>query len=137
MRGVADRASETGFAHRVVLRVPPTTTAPRVAREAVAAFEDLCDAEVLEHLRLVLSELVTNSVRHADLRPDDVIVVRVSVSEGRLTGSVYDPGEPFGGVGASQELDHTPGGLGLHIVSSLTRDWGIREGDGNEVWFEL
>ena len=137
MRSIADGAQDTEFAHRVVLQLPPSTTAPRIAREAVTAFVDLCPDEALERARLILSELVTNSVRHARLDPADMIVVRLSACAGRLMGSVYDPGEPFGGVSAEREPDPSPGGFGLHIVSSLAHDWGIREGDGNEVWFEL
>lgn len=137
VRGAAETAHDTTTAQRVALQLPPTPTAPRVAREAVVAFAHRCSEDLLDQARLILSELVTNSVRHAGLGPSDSILVRLSVADGRLRGSVHDPGEPFGGVGAERAPDPNPGGFGLHIVSTLARDWGIREGHGNEVWFEL
>src|SRR5919202_4083825 len=51
--------------------------------------------EKLEDVRLVVSELVTNSVLHAGLSPDDRICLSVVVSAGSVRGRVCDPGLGF------------------------------------------
>jgi anti-sigma regulatory factor (Ser/Thr protein kinase) len=87
---------------------------------------------------LLLSELVTNSMRHSDSgRPGQTVtvtvlqageVIRVEVTDcGGATVPVLRPGN------AAAE-----GGRGLHLVDSLATRWGVGQDDRNATtWFEL
>jgi two-component sensor histidine kinase len=107
--------------------------APRAARAALNGVADL-HPDVRATAALLISELVTNSVRHAGGGAADQIEVAISV-DGVLHVEVAD-----GGAGIPPEvLDAGPeadGGRGLFIVSRLARRWGAERG-GGVVWFEL
>ena len=106
--------------------------APGQARAAVAPLRGRVGDRTLADVRLVVSELVTNAVRHA---PGEPISVSVSVdNDGVVRGAIEDHGD--GGVRLRATSPGEPGGFGLGIVDALTDDWGI--GDGSTlVWFEL
>ena len=70
------------------IRLGVDVQAPAVARaELVSALSDRVPALVLEHARLLASELVTNSVRHCGASPDDVLVFRVQLSRAPSSAS--------------------------------------------------
>lgn len=87
---------------------------------------------------LILSELVTNSVLHANVGPDETLTVQCTALPGRLRITVTDPGsrlEPH-----LRPADHdVSGGYGLMIVETLCSAWGVvRGGAGTtSVWCEL
>lgn len=111
--------------------------AASAARCALADLETDVSPDVLGEVRLMVSELVTNSVRHAGEEARDAIELRASVDEERLWVEVADPGPGFDGVvtaGRGEEV----GGWGLYIVESLADRWGVGHEDGMaRVWFEL
>jgi anti-sigma regulatory factor (Ser/Thr protein kinase) len=103
-----------------------------VARHAV---KELCDGvppELREDLELVVSELVTNSIRHAGLRPHDTVTVTVSVTKKRVRVEVMDVGSGF-----RPPVPKPVGGWGLLLVSELADRWGVEEGSGTRVWCEM
>jgi two-component sensor histidine kinase len=102
------------------------------ARRAVEPVRFSVDPEVFEDLRLMLSELVTNSYRHAGLSPDDTIGVRLDLGGTLLHAEVHDPGRFKKQARADGES-----GWGLQIVERLAKRWGIRRDRGTVVWFEL
>ncbi len=118
------------------VRLPPTDRAPGVARRCVDRLEDRLDPEGLETMRLLVSELVTNSVRHARLDSGGWIELRIEETPGALRVAVTDPGRGFDErPGPPQPGD--PSGWGLHLVEQLADRWGIsREGE-TRVWFEI
>ena len=87
---------------------------------------------------LVVSELVTNSVRHGP--PREHIELLARRSEQTLEVEVCDPGPGFE-LPASVERPRTleGGGLGLVIVDALADEWGMRRDGDACVWarFEL
>jgi anti-sigma regulatory factor (Ser/Thr protein kinase) len=88
-------------------------------------------------LCLLVSELVTNSVRHARLRPPDTIRLRVEVSDRLLRVGVTDPGEGFG-ADILEPAVRGPGGWGLFLTERLADRWGVdRESGWTTVWLEL
>lgn len=115
------------------LRVPATVEAPARVRKALAGLERL-EPGLLDDLRLLLSELVGNSVRHAELRPGDSILVRVRVSADRAGVEVHDPGRRpwFHGRSASG-----PVGYGLVMCDRLADRGGAYWDQGSHVWFEI
>ncbi len=85
---------------------------------------------------LLVSELVSNAVQHADLGPDERITVRTDV-DGRVRVEVCDPGMGFEPAPRTDDLEE-PGGWGLVLVESLAEDWGIERERGQTcVWFEF
>jgi anti-sigma regulatory factor (Ser/Thr protein kinase) len=115
--------------------LPASLKAPEMARRVVAGQLRKYPSELAEAAVLLVSEVVTNSVRHGGLNPGDSItlslqlrsdVVRVEVTDGgrgfRWSGPQGDPSE-----GAS---------IGLRLVEQLSERWGVRQ-DPCSVWFEL
>lgn len=89
----------------------------------------------LDNLTLVVTELVSNAVRHA--ASDDPVRLAMTPKDGYLCVQVTDSGrglvpEP-GAIGA----EGGPG-YGLFLVEQLTRRWGMtREGGHTRVWVEI
>ncbi len=89
-------------------------------------------------LALIVSELVTNSVLHANVGPDQTLTVECTSLPDRLRITVTDPGsclEPL-----VRRPDHeASGGYGLAIVETLCSAWGVvRNSVGaTGVWCDL
>ena len=81
----------------------------------------------------MISELVTNAVKHGDhgapleLHASWDGIVRVEVT---------DYGNGFIPAPRSQPLEE-PGGYGLFLVGSLADRWGVESDGSTTVWFEL
>ena len=122
---------------KVDLRLAPEPEMVTTARHALDRLANLLPSEKLEDVRLVVSELVTNSILHAGLSPDDQISLRVTVSDGAVRGSVSDPGPGFN---VSSEMGPRPdhsGGWGLPIVETISDRWGVKRNRHVCVWFEI
>jgi anti-sigma regulatory factor (Ser/Thr protein kinase) len=87
-------------------------------------------------LMLLVSELVTNAVRHAGTGEDATVVLEAVSSPHGLRISVTDPGPGF-------EPQRPPaprpqgGGAGLVLVDRLASRWAVEPGPPTVVWFEL
>ncbi len=128
--------SAAAGSNRTDLVLPFGREAPSIARRFVAeVFEGRVDAEALDDVRILASELVTNSVVHG--RPIDGATLRLCLewtpASVRLT--VRDGGEPFRWSPSTAPRD--AGGRGLHIVHVLASRWGVAADDGKAVWAEL
>ena len=93
----------------------------------------------METLRLLVTELVTNSVRHPEC---DSLTLRVAVGKAAVLTEVADDGPKFdaeAAVEAEQPADRDENtGWGLFLVQRLARDWGVKEDKHSKrVWFEL
>ena len=75
------------------LRLPPDPAAAATARRALADLEEAVGPRVLEDLRLLVSELVTNSVRHAGASAGHPVEVEVSLWPQRVRVEVGDAGQ--------------------------------------------
>jgi anti-sigma regulatory factor (Ser/Thr protein kinase) len=112
--------------------------APRIARKAVLSrLEGRVTDETAGDIALVVSELVTNSVLHADLGAHDTVLVEIALGDDRLMITVTDPGSDF--VPRLLPRDPTrPHGFGLHLVDDVAARWGVRRDPGaTQVWCEL
>ena len=114
------------------LELPRSTSGPRTARHAITSLCDgRADPDVLEDVRLLVSELASNAVMHGS----GSVVLRASVEQDRLRVELVDQGSGF----ARQMHKHgvpRVGGWGLEFVEKLSDRWGVREGS-THVWFEL
>jgi anti-sigma regulatory factor (Ser/Thr protein kinase) len=112
---------------------------PTSVREArawlVALASGLVDEVRRPDLALVMTEVVTNAVRHG--APGAALRLAATPKPEFLCVQVTDDGPglvPRPGAMASDEN----GGFGLFIVERLTRRWGMtREDRRTRVWFEF
>jgi anti-sigma regulatory factor (Ser/Thr protein kinase) len=103
------------------------------ARLALAELDDDLDESQAFDVRLLVSELVTNSVQHAKVGPDDSIRLRLSLGDETVRVEIADDGpgfEPPADAGGTERER----GWGLFFVSQLASRWGV---DSDCVWFEI
>jgi anti-sigma regulatory factor (Ser/Thr protein kinase) len=95
----------------------------------------LVEETQLANLALVISEIVTNAVRHG--QPGGEILVAATPKDEFLCVQVTDEGRGF--VHSPGAMASEPGGgFGLFLVEKLTRRWGMtRENTRTRVWFEF
>src|SRR5215216_4523009 len=118
---------------QIDLRLTPNSEAVSAARHSLEELKGLLPPEKLEDARLVVSELVTNSVHHARLSPEEQISLTVAVS----AGSVCDPGPGFEVPSEPSPRPDLRGGWGLTIVERVSDRWGVERNNHTCVWFEL
>ena len=117
------------------VRLRPESTAPGLARAAIAAAASALPAVMVADAELLTSEVVSNAVRHAELDPSQEIVVRI-VADGYVRVEVADQGPPF--EADLRRLGSGSSGWGLFLVDAVATSWGVeREGSGKRVWFEV
>ena len=120
----------------ISINLPAAPSAAKTARsEVTQRLSQRITRGLLEDVRLLLTELITNALRHAEMAPDDEIGVRAELSGGTVRIEVRDPGRD-----GPVEM-HPPGprggGYGLYLVDRLTDRWGVERRDGTMVWAEL
>ena len=127
----------------LTLTFPASAEAPQLARRSLDRLEKSLDGDRLYELRLLVTELVTNSVRHAGLGPADSIGFEVAVTSDRTRIEVSDRGHGFddasartagqGDDSADPVLATRGSGWGLHLVEQLCDRWGspTRAGRGS------
>jgi anti-sigma regulatory factor (Ser/Thr protein kinase) len=108
--------------------------APLAARTAVSRWLDgRVHAEMRDDACLLVSELVTNSIRHADQPPGAPVRIRTFALGGMVRVEVEDRGHGT----VSKRANGANGGFGLHLVELLAARWGVNQAHGTRVWFEL
>jgi PAS domain S-box-containing protein len=121
----------TGSELRLRLSVSAPREARRTAEETLRRWQ-VEPEEFLQSVLLVVSELVTNAVRHA--RTD--ITVRLRYVDDRVVVEVADHDSRLPRVAV--ETDDRESGRGLRMVAALARRWGIRPArHGKVVWVEM
>jgi anti-sigma regulatory factor (Ser/Thr protein kinase) len=117
------------------LRLRPDVNSPAEARRSLEALRPSLNNLLVDDAVLLVSEIVSNSVRHASLDKSDAIQVRVRGSDSMLHVDVIDPGPGF-----DPELvnpSESEGGWGLRLLDGLATRWGVERNDVTKVWFEL
>ena len=109
--------------------------APASARAAVVRWLGRSvPPDTLDDVRLVVSELVTNSCVHVQDPVDRTVRLTAGVFAGQIRVEVRDAGRD-GAV-----LRRTPegvGGFGLNLVAAIADRWGVDHADGTLVWCVL
>jgi anti-sigma regulatory factor (Ser/Thr protein kinase) len=124
-----------GHAELGVARLTLDEGAPRAARHAVAnCVADQVTPAVLADAKLLISELVSNSVRHS-AATGQAVVVRVGVEPTLLRLEVEDSGCSGEIAPRAPDLSNG-GGLGLQLVHELSERWAIERsaGGGTRIW---
>jgi anti-sigma regulatory factor (Ser/Thr protein kinase) len=125
----------------VDLLLPAAVNAPAVARRALSGQVPLPpDRAYLA--ALLVSELVTNSVRHARLHESETVRLRIACEDDTVRVEVEDHGPGFD---PGERRPRRPRGLGLpvtegyglQLVDDLADRWGVDCERCTRVWFEL
>jgi anti-sigma regulatory factor (Ser/Thr protein kinase) len=115
--------------------VPSGPEAASAARTFVSRWLDgRGHAEFHDDARLLVSELVSNSVRHAGQPAGAPLRIRAFAVDGVVRVEVEDGGR---GAVRRRAADPRTGGVGLELVELLAARWGVSHEDGTRVWFEL
>jgi anti-sigma regulatory factor (Ser/Thr protein kinase) len=117
------------------MTLPAADPSVRLARQATRA---VLTAWRLDHVEetavLVVSELVTNAVRHA--KGTDVIAVDLQAARTCLRIEIQDADRHWPQPRVPAGFDES--GFGFVLVDALAGTWGVRETEtGKAVWAEL
>jgi two-component sensor histidine kinase len=108
-------------------------TAPAQARSAIGDRCDRLDRDVAGDTVLLVSELVSNSVKYG---AGETVSVRVRTRGTRqVLVDVTDEGGGFAPT-ATRPGRLQAGGFGLRLVDELANTWGVHPGTAH-VWFEI
>jgi anti-sigma regulatory factor (Ser/Thr protein kinase) len=116
------------------LRLTGGPQAAAHARRALTRLRGDLDPPLVETLRLLLTELVSNSVKHAGA---DTLTIKIVVGRAAVLTEVTDEGPGFDPARTgTPRADQT--GWGLFLVERLARRWGVAtDAQATRVWFEL
>ena len=120
--------------HEVDLARDPDSAAE--ARRTLHEVSDHLSQRRLEDAQLLVSELVTNAIRHAGLTERETIRLVVETDERGMRVEVLDRGPGFELAEPAPDPSR-PSGWGLYLVRELSDRWGVDRDDTTRVWFEL
>jgi anti-sigma regulatory factor (Ser/Thr protein kinase) len=113
--------------------IPRDPRAPAHARRAIEQLADHVDPALVPDVKLLVSELITNSVKYGG---QGAVTLKLQSDEPRrLRVEVVDQGVGFVPVARNRPATDV-GGWGLHLVQTLSNRWGVYEGS-THVWFEI
>ena len=140
LQGVGERpilirvSASSGFDPAVDETIESSPRAPGLARRAVEELAPSIDDGVLRDAQLLVSEVVTNSIKHSG--SDDPIRLRVWKRRSGLKVEVADGGYGFEPAHPAPRRDGE-GGRGLMILDALADRWGTCHDGRARVWFEV
>jgi anti-sigma regulatory factor (Ser/Thr protein kinase) len=117
----------------VRLSLKATTSAPSQARRAIDEMKVDLGNKLTENVRLLVSELVTNSIRHSGTPEDRPIEFALSASPDVVRIEVVDRGS----WRIPTPVPDGTSGWGLYLVDRLADRWGVEHGEGTRAWFEI
>jgi anti-sigma regulatory factor (Ser/Thr protein kinase) len=135
--GQGTPSTESGDAcAQLTVTVPASPEAGGALRRAVRSLERYCGPRTAEDLELLVTELATNGVKHAQISSGgNRITLDARVDPHLLRVEVRDRGEGFEPEPRLRER-REPGGWGLVLVEDIAERWGVKR-DPTTVWFEL
>lgn len=126
------------FGKLAEIALPTGSKTPGAARMVVAhCLTGLVSEKILRDVQLLVSEVVTNSLRHGELSGGDTVLVSVYLAADSVRLEIANRGTA--GVVTVRPPDRRSrgGGFGLDLVDRLTASWGVRRDGGTNVWFEM
>jgi len=116
--------------------LPALPLSARAAREVMRPLEPSLHPDAWGNLQLLITELVTNGVRHG--AQGEAIEIEATLERQTVTVRVRNRASGSGSLPeiVDQEAG-VEGGLGLVLLDRLSNRWGMSAGDPVEVWFEL
>ncbi len=128
--GIANTMNHDETLH---LELDGSPDAAPAARHALRRLVGRVDPGTLEKTGLLITELVSNSVKYGAAPRVDV---RVVLEDESVKAQVSDEGPGF--APARRQPSQESSGWGLFLVDRLADRWGVvRDGEETQVWFEL
>jgi anti-sigma regulatory factor (Ser/Thr protein kinase) len=128
--------SELGQLAEVAL--PTGSGAPGAARMVAAhCLTGLVAPRALHDVRLLVSELVTNSVDHGELDENDSVLLRVYLATDTVRLEIENAGTSGVVAGHRSKRSTDSGGFGLELLDLLAPRWGVNRSHDTIVWCEL
>src|SRR3954468_3560778 len=122
---------------RLRIAIAGGSRAPERARSWIESAASWLPAALESTLLPLPCGLVNNAVRHGGASEEQVIELELSsLDAGRMRVQVSDPGVGFEHSPRNAPLDEV-GGWGLVLIESMAENWGVEQGAGTRVWFEL
>lgn len=111
-----------------------SSDAPGAARRALEPLRTELGPSLINDLKLLVSELVTNSVKYGE----GAIALRIWLTPQIVRAEIIDQGSGFSERLAAGPLPphQGPGGWGLELLDKISHRWGTYPGS-THVWFEL
>jgi serine/threonine-protein kinase RsbW len=129
-------AQEPRQALTAVLQLAPRSDAAAIARRFVHDNRDHLDPEIIANAQLLVSEIVTNAVRHGA----GEITLTVRLDPPGIGVAVSDSSDRLPVMRDTLPPDDQASGRGLVIVDALASQWGVSPlfpPPGKTVWFDL
>jgi anti-sigma regulatory factor (Ser/Thr protein kinase) len=122
---------------RLELLLERDVNAPALARTAVGRrCADLeLGGSLSQTLVLLVSELVSNAVRHSAGPADAPVELIADFTEEDVRVTVTDAGVGF--VPRRRDPASTSDGYGLYLLEKAASSWGVSSRGDTKVWFEL
>ena len=110
----------------------------RARRHLLAQLDEGVSVSRASDAVLIVSELVTNSVMHAQVGADQAILLELTTLGDHLRIAVIDPGSSLEPRVLPADPD-APGGFGLRLVHHMSSAWGVvRDAAGTtRVWCDV
>jgi anti-sigma regulatory factor (Ser/Thr protein kinase) len=122
----------------VRIQLTPTARAAADARAAIGAWlrDERVDEAAADDILMVVSELVSNSVRHAMRSDDTAFWLSAERDDQAVRLMVHDDGtEGTVGLRRSETSGDRIGGFGLRLVAAVATAWGVERDElGTVVW---
>jgi anti-sigma regulatory factor (Ser/Thr protein kinase) len=111
--------------------------AAAAARRALLEGNGTLPPAIRDDVLLLVSELVTNAVRHAGAGPERPLQVQLLHRPPRVVVAVADEGPGFR-WSPNPSAGSESGGWGLFLVDQIADRWGVQgAASGSRVWFEI
>ena len=115
--------------------LPSDFRAARAARQSIRSLEGYVPPEMIQDLNLLVSELVTNSVKHGSLVHDQAIELDANPTGHGIRIEVSNPGRAE--LTNNVELRPRESGWGLLLVTKIASRWGVTTNGSTMIWFEI
>ncbi|HWF32827.1 MAG TPA: ATP-binding protein [Solirubrobacteraceae bacterium] len=122
---------------RVELELERSVDAPAIARAEIAARcrELGLGAPLCQSLILLVSEVVSNAVRHSAADANARVQLVATFGERTIRVMVTDAGVGF--TPRPRDPARTDDGYGLYLLEKVAARWGVESRGDTKVWFEL
>ncbi|HTZ88269.1 MAG TPA: ATP-binding protein [Solirubrobacteraceae bacterium] len=132
-----NRRGTGGDARRLALTLERNVQAPALARaEVTECCRELgIDGSLCQSLVLLVSEVVSNAVRHSPADPQEPVGFVASFGERAIRVMVTDAGEGF--TPRPRDPARAHDGYGLYLLEKVADRWGVDSRGDTKVWFEL
>jgi anti-sigma regulatory factor (Ser/Thr protein kinase) len=130
-------AGNSGRSSRVELELERSVDAPALARAEIAARCRELDlgAPLCQSLILLVSEVVSNAVRHSAGDANAPVQLVATFGTQTIRVMVTDAGAGF--TPRPRDPARTHDGYGLYLLEKVATRWGVESRGDTKVWFEL